>query len=95
MAFKQLVFVPSLALFVLLSACSISTDDLAKEVQASIQQKFSGKGIQVKKLTLVHKGGNNYTGILVTNEYGVFEGRYSVDVVYDGNNYSWQTRKIQ
>jgi len=84
--FKQFLFALSL---MLLTACSVSTEDLAKDVQASMEEKFKGENITIKSFMLTHKGGNEYKGILETKEpNGEFV--YSVEVIYDGKAFSWE-----
>ena len=78
----------------LLIGCSPSTEDLAKDVRANISKQFEDQfpgQIEIISLDLVHKGGNEYTGILETNEpNGKFT--YAVDVVSDGERFSWELR---
>ena len=82
-----IVFVLSIIVF--LSACSASTEELANEVQASMESELAGEGIEIKSFDLTHKGGNEYRGILQTSEpYGDFT--YSVEVIYDGRTFSWE-----
>lgn len=70
-------------------SCSLSTDDLAIEVQKSMEEKFKPEGIIVKSLLLTKKGGNVYSGILETKEpNGEFT--YTVEVIYDGENMTWE-----
>ena len=71
-------------------ACSPSTEDLTKQVQQSMNEKFQGTGIIIDSLTLTKKGGNEYTGVLETKEPdGDFT--YRVNVVSDGESFTWQT----
>jgi len=73
-----------------LSACSPSTEDIAREVRANIEEYFSeDSGVEVREFNLVHKGGNEYRGILKTKE-PAGEFTYSVEVIYDGNMFSWK-----
>ena len=88
-SFKHLIFAAALALMTLLTACSLSNEDLAKEVRAGIQEKFKGTGMEIKSFALTHKGGNEYKGILETKEpNGEFT--YSVEVISDGKTFTWE-----
>jgi hypothetical protein len=75
----------------LITSCSLSTDDLAKEVKKSMYESedFKSDGIKIKSLILTKKSGNEYDGILETSEPdGEFT--YSVQVIYDGDNFTWK-----
>jgi hypothetical protein len=57
-----------------------------------MEEEFAGKGVIIKSLGLVKKGGNEYTGVLETKEpYGDFT--YAVEVVCDGDRFSWRIEK--
>ena len=74
------------------SSCKLSTEELAKEVRISIQETLNEQGttgISIKDFTLVHESGNKYSGILTTIEDG-YEYKYTVNVIYDGNNMKWE-----
>lgn len=76
---------------VLFTACSLSTEQLADEVKKDMSNsaEFKERGITVKEFTLVHKSGNEYNGLLKTTEpNGEFT--YTVDVVYDGESFTWK-----
>lgn len=86
---KSILLAAALAFSPVLAGCSLSTEDLAEEVQASMEEKLEGEGIEIKSFMLSHRGGNEYKGILETEErHGVFT--YSVEVIYDGSNFSWE-----
>jgi hypothetical protein len=75
----------------LLSACSMSTEDLSKEVVKSMEKTFKDQGgnVAVKSLVLTKKAGNEYAGVLETQEpNGKFT--YSVEVIFDGTNMTWK-----
>ncbi len=73
------------------TGCSLSTEELTKQVRASMEEKFKGSGIQIQSLMLTKKGGNEYSGILETREpNGPFT--YRVEVVYDGKTFNWQVK---
>ncbi len=76
---------------VLFTACSLSTEQLADEVKKDMSNsaEFKEREITVKEFTLVHKAGNEYNGLLKTKEpNGEFT--YTVDVVYDGESFTWK-----
>ena len=60
----------SIVLFALLliSSCTLTTEELEAEVKASIIETLKDdpefEGVQVIDLSLIHKGGNEYIGIL-------------------------------
>jgi hypothetical protein len=71
------------------TACSVSTEDLAAEVQQDMEETLSDQGIKIKSFHLTKRGGNEYKGILETIEpHGEFT--YSVEVIYDGKMFSWE-----
>ena len=86
--------IKSLVILMLLfsTSCSLSTNDLAKEVQISIQETWKNEGLEgvkIESFLLTHKGGNEYSGILETNEEGE-KFKYTVQVIYDGENMQWE-----
>lgn len=75
-------------------SCSVSTEDLAEEVKASIEETYSSNGysgVAIESVMLTHKGGNEYTGIVKTLEEGV-PFQYTVEVIYDGNYIKWEIK---
>lgn len=77
---------------VFLTACTPSTDELAAEVRSDIESRLDGQGITITSFLLSHRGGNEYAGILETQEpLGQFT--YAVDVVYDGRSFTWEIRQ--
>ncbi|MDR0814292.1 MAG: hypothetical protein LBN37_00910 [Bacteroidales bacterium] len=80
-----------LVICVILSSCSVSTEQIRREVLSSINEEFQNQelDISIQNFILVHEGGNHYKGILTTNEDGeIF--KYEVAVVCDGTNYQWK-----
>lgn len=67
----------------------MSTEDLAEEVKANMEQNFKGENIQIESLILTKKGGNEYKGILTTKEPGG-NFSYTVEVIYDGDYITWE-----
>ena len=74
----------------ILSACSLSVEDLTKEVQKSMESEFKAKDVTITSLVLTKKAGNEYTGVLKTKESNG-EFTYTVEVIYDGKNFTWKT----
>ena len=74
------------------TSCSLSTNELAEEVKVSMNENWEKEGItgiKIESFILTHKGGNEYSGILETNEEGeIF--KYTVEVIYDGENMQWE-----
>lgn len=67
----------------------MSSDDLEQEVKKSMVEKFEGEHIRIKNFGLVHEAGNEYSGILDTDEEnGSFT--YKVKVIYDGSSFAWE-----
>ena len=62
---KKLLFLFAL---LLISSCILTTEELEAEVKASIIETLNDdpefEGVQVIDLSLIHKGGNEYIGIL-------------------------------
>jgi hypothetical protein len=76
----------------LFSSCKLSTKELSEEVKKSMietWQKEGVTGIQIESFMLTHKGGNEYSGLLETNEEGE-SFKYNVNVTYDGENMQWK-----
>ncbi len=77
------------------TSCSLSTNELAEEVKISMNETWKNEGvtgIKIESFLLTHKGGNEYTGILETNEEGE-KFKYTVQVIYDGENIQWEIGK--
>jgi len=87
MAFRALLIAVVIALAG--ASCSVSSNDLAAEVQKSMELKYKPEAITVKSLILTNKSGNVYSGVLETKE-AEGEFTYAVEVVYDGQNMTWQ-----
>lgn len=115
---KKLLSLLILSTFVISCDSRISTVELEKEVRQSIIETLAenpeSEGVEVVNFNLVHKGGNEYKGLLelkmpnyqaeITNTFmsllkdegtkimseDKVENKYSVDVIYDGESYSWE-----
>lgn len=77
---------------IMASSCRLSTNQLAEEVKKSMKETWKQQGITgvaIDNLTLTHKGGNEYSGLLETTENGE-KGKYTVEVIYDGENMKWE-----
>lgn len=77
------------------SGCSgqLSTEELAKEVQANIEEKWASEAewetVVIDSFTLVHKGEQQYRGILEASQNGETV-TLGVDVTYDGESFMWE-----
>jgi hypothetical protein len=81
-----------LGILFIISSCSLSTDELAEEVKMSMEETWEKEGItgmKIESFMLTHKGGNEYSGILETIEDGE-SFKYTVQVIYDGDNMNWE-----
>ncbi|MCC7300654.1 MAG: hypothetical protein IT583_06210 [Verrucomicrobia bacterium] len=89
---RSVYIVLSLA-FGLLTGCGASTETLAKEVRASVEETFAKnpdlKDAQIKTFMLVHKGGKQYAGVL-EGEINGEPLNLSIDVTYDGKAFMWK-----
>ena len=58
-------FVAILFTSIVLTSCSLSTNDLAKEVEKNMKEseQFKANSISVKSLILTKKSGNEYNGV--------------------------------
>ena len=80
-----------------LAAAAYKTDpiELAAEVQPLILQEWHKqpelRAATIQSLTLVHKGGNSYTGILDAILDGKSE-RLKLEVTYDGQSIAWELK---
>ena len=102
-----LLFIP------IVFGCGLSTEELAEQIEESMVETFaeSDDWVDVKLVdfSLVHKGGNEYKGIVelivenpvadlfntaFENDYVELkkniEVSYPVEVIYDGEMYSWE-----
>ena len=64
------------------TSCSLSTNELAEEVKVSMNETWEKEGItgiKIESFLLAHKGGNEYSGILETNEEGEKHGEETVN----------------
>ena len=78
-----------LVAMVALLGCGPSTADLASGFKSSMEQKLAKAGIRVDSVTLVHQGGNNYTGIAKLSKGSETE-EVSLKVVCDNENFQWE-----
>ena len=90
---KKIVF--SLFICFLASCSGVSKEAFASKVKNDIDVEFSKRSTEsgikysIDSFDLVHKSGNEYSGILKTTEDGV-EFTYQVDVTVDGDSYLWK-----
>jgi hypothetical protein len=73
----------------------LSVDELRDRVSTSIQSTWHNnpatQNIRLKSLSLVHKNGNEYGGLVVADVSGNEE-QHTVDVTYDGKTFIWEVR---
>jgi hypothetical protein len=73
----------------------VSKNELESRVKSDINVEFSKRAAEanasytINSFILVHKGGNEYNGILQTTEDGE-EFTYEVNVTTDGDSYLWK-----
>ena len=79
----------------LLGWTRLSTGELEAEVRRSVEDKWRGDSathdIRMRSLTLVHRGGNDYRGVLVADVSGS-EQVQELTVTYDGRNLYWSLK---
>ena len=71
-------------------SCGISTETLAKQVQADIVEHYKENNSEIiftQNLILTHKAGNEYTGGANVTLDGR-QGRISLELISDGKSYS-------
>jgi hypothetical protein len=75
----------------LVAGCGLSTEDLTKQVKASIEETYKEKGfnIKIEDFTLVKKSKKEYRGILKISGYGEKQ-TVAVNVTVDGKNLIWE-----
>lgn len=84
----------SLFLFLafLFSGCSMSTNQLANEVQQNIKESWEEANIfdefKITDLLLANKSGNEYSGILEFDADGE-SFKVDIEVIYDGDTFKW------
>lgn len=89
---KIKILLATILISIAAASCSLSNEDLATEIQKSMEVKFKPEGINIKSLVLTKKGGNVYSGVLETKEpNGEFT--YIVEVIYDGENMTWEVKQ--
>ena len=105
---KKLLLLSALLIF----ACSMSTEELEQEVLESIKQELAENSMfedaEVVDFGLVHKGGNEYKGILeliIKNPLAdlltdwneqvnqSIQVTRAVEVVYDGKTFTWEIQE--
>ncbi len=80
-------------------ACGLSNAELERQIWDNMEEtlrKTSGfEDAEIVDFGLVHKGGNEYVGMLTLKQRNIFtnemnEMTYDVDIIYDGENIQWQ-----
>ncbi len=90
-------FLYSLIISTLLISCNggvskeLLTSKVRIDINVELQKRASEAGINlnINSFGLIHKAGNEYSGILKTTE-GDEEYTYQVDVTVDGDSYMWK-----
>ena len=76
-----------------LAACGDQSAEIAKQVRADIIKKYAADpetaNLKVGDLSLAHRGGNDYRGIVEVSE-GSETAELIVEVTYDGKTFIWQ-----
>jgi hypothetical protein len=73
-------------------SCKLSTGELAKQVQESMIETWQENGIDLKitkDLLLVKKSNTEYSGLVTLSAEGETE-QATVNVIYDGESFSWE-----
>jgi hypothetical protein len=67
------------------------TEKVKSDMNVELQKRAVNAGLTltIKSFDLLHKGGNEYTGILKTQE-GETEYTYTVNVTTDGESVMWK-----
>jgi hypothetical protein len=74
------------------TGCGLSKEDLTEQVKQSIEETWAEQGIagvEIKDLTLIKKGENDYRGILEVAADGETES-FTVNVNVDGDTFMWE-----
>lgn len=73
----------------------MTTADLQTQIEQSIRETWANEpalaGATIHSLSLIHKTGNQYEGLLEVSMDGQTE-RLTIDVTYDGKQFMWQVR---
>lgn len=72
-----------------LTACGPTTEQLEDEVKKLASEKMSPLGIDVDDVTLIHQGGNDYTGLITLSVDGEEE-QYDIKVTCDGDKFMYE-----
>lgn len=72
-----------------LLSCKPSTSQLEDEVINLVNEKLSSTGVKATKISLIHKGGNDYCGIITLTADGEVE-EYDINVVSDGRTFQYE-----
>jgi hypothetical protein len=80
-----------MALGLVIVGCGLSTGQLTKEVQASIEEHFEENDINIKieDFTLIKKSKTEYRGILKASGYGETQ-NFTINVTVDGKSFMWE-----
>ncbi len=84
--FKKLLCLIVVLVFV---ACHPTTEQLEKDVKKLASEKLASADIRVVDVRLIHKGGNDYSGIITLSSQGETE-EFDINVVCDGRNFQYE-----
>lgn len=86
----------SLSALLCMAANRPSIEVISTRVLDSMKKHFSQDrstdDIEIMKISLRHKNGNKYIGVVEANKAGI-EGKFTVYVTSDGESVSWETQK--
>ena len=84
---KKFKYLLIAAMTLVLSACSAPIDDVADQIRQDIINQIDAD--YVGEVILVHKGGNDYKGMVDIQVDG-YVYTCSLEVTYDGYAYTWE-----
>ena len=78
----------------LIAGCGMSTEELTKQVRASIAETYKEKGLNIKieDFSLIKKNKTEYKGLLKTSGQGGKQ-TLTVNVIVDGDSFMWEIEK--
>jgi len=75
----------------ILVGCGISTEDLERDVRASMEETFRERGLNIviNSFSLIKRSSTEYRGLLEATELGR-RVTYGVNVIVDGRSFMWE-----
>ena len=76
-------------------SCGVMIEELSEDVRNEIQMEYEKEfsNVHVSDFVLVHKDGNNYESVVDITADGETM-RFALEVVWDGNAYTWETTPL-